>query len=183
MREYNFDGIAGPTHGYGGLSPGNLAATLHAGQVGNPRAAALQGLAKMRQVASLGARQALLPPQPRPDVAALRQLGFNGDDAAVLSAVAREDPRLLRLASSASAMWTANAATVVPSCDAADSRVHFTPANLSSMFHRSLEAGTTTRVLSAIFADERRFAVHDALPAGEHFADEGAANHTRLVTA
>ena len=48
------------------------------------------------------------------------------------------------------------------------------------MFHRALEADTTHRVLRAIFADEQRFAVHEPLPGGGQFADEGAANHTRL---
>ena len=46
-----FDGLAGTTHSYAGLSAGNLAAMPHAGQLGNPRAAALEGLAKMRLVA------------------------------------------------------------------------------------------------------------------------------------
>jgi succinylarginine dihydrolase len=181
-REYNFDGIAGPTHGYSGLSPGNLAAAEHAGQPGNPRSAALQGLEKMRLVARLGVRQAVLPPHPRPDVMSLRRLGFGGDDAAVLARALRDAPELLAAAGSASAMWTANAATVAPSADTADRRVHFTPANLSAMFHRSLEASTTTAVLRAIFADPRHFVVHDALPAGSAFSDEGAANHTRLFT-
>jgi succinylarginine dihydrolase len=180
-REYNFDGIVGTTHSYAGLSPGNLAATAHAGELGNPRAAALQGLEKMRFVAALGVRQGVLPPQPRPDVDALRRLGFGGDDAAVLKNAQRDAPDLLRACSSASAMWTANAATVTPSADTPDRRVHFTPANLSTMFHRSLEAPTTTAVLRAIFADSRRFVIHDALPASPQFADEGAANHTRLA--
>src|SRR5207248_9331504 len=87
---------------------------------------------------------------------------------------------LLRLSSSAAAMWTANAATSVPADDAADGRLHLIPANLSAMFHRSLEADTTTRVLRAMFRDATQFEVHDPLPSGSHFADEGAANHTRL---
>ena len=182
-REYNFDGIVGPTHGYSGLSPGNLAATEHAGQPGNPRSAALQGLEKMRLVTKLGVRQAVLPPHPRPDVDALRRLGFAGDDAHVLERALRDEPELLAAAGSASAMWTANAATVAPSADSADHLVHFTPANLSAMFHRSLEAPVTTSVLRAIFADQNHFAVHDPLPAGTAFADEGAANHSRLFTA
>jgi succinylarginine dihydrolase len=49
------------------------------------------------------------------------------------------------------------------------------------MFHRSIEADTTFSVLRAIFADERRFAVHAPLPGGTQLSDEGAANHTRLV--
>lgn len=78
-------------------------------------------------------------------------------------------------------MWTANAATVFASADASDGRLHVVPANLQAMFHRSIEAETTTRVLRAIFRDESRFVVHDPLPGGGQFADEGAANHTRLV--
>jgi succinylarginine dihydrolase len=183
MATVCFDGIVGPTHGHAGLSAGNLAATRHAGEIANPRAAALEGIAKMRFVAKLGVRQAVLPPQPRPELDALRRLGFSGDDRAVLEAAARVDGgRLLALVSSASAMWTANAATVAPSSDTADGRVHLVVANLCSMFHRSLEAPFTARVLSAIFADPARFAVHEPLPAGEYFSDEGAANQIRLAT-
>ncbi len=181
MREYNFDGLVGPTHNYAGLSPGNLASAAHRGQVANPRRAARQGLRKMKFVADLGVGQAVLPPQPRPAVEALRRLGFGGaDDEVLLRAAGADEGHLLRLCSSASAMWTANAATVAPSRDTADGRVHLTPANLAAMFHRALEAPQTTRTLRAIFADPARFVVHDALPAGAHFADEGAANHTRL---
>jgi succinylarginine dihydrolase len=79
-------------------------------------------------------------------------------------------------------MWAANAATVTPSSDSADGRAHFTPANLCSMLHRSLEAPVTTRVLKQIFADEARFTVHEPLPAHASLGDEGAANHTRLAT-
>jgi succinylarginine dihydrolase len=134
----------------------------------------------MRLVHALGAGQAVLPPQPRPSLRALRRLGFVGSDEEVIARAAREAEHLLRSCSSASAMWAANAATVAPSEDTADGRVHLTPANLSAMFHRSLEADTTHAVLRAIFADERRFCVHGPLPAGAHLADEGAANHLRL---
>jgi len=185
-REYNFDGLVGPTHNYAGLSHGNLAATLHAGQPANPRGAALQGLAKMRFVASLGVGQAVLPPHERPSLRTLRRLGFRGSDEEVIARAARDPElkdQLLRISSSAAAMWTANAATSIPSSDAMDRRLHLIPANLTAMFHRSLEAETTTRVLRVIFADQRRFEVHDPLPGGAHFADEGAANHTRLFAA
>jgi succinylarginine dihydrolase len=181
-REFNFDGIAGPTHNYAGLSRGNLASLKHGGQLSNPRAAALEGLEKMRFIAELGVGQAVLPPHPRPDVRALRRLGFSGSDPAVLEAAWRLEPRLLVACSSASAMWAANAATVAPSSDTRDGRLHLTPANLSSLFHRSLEAEQTTRTLRAIFSDAERFTVHDPLPAGAYFSDEGAANHSRLVT-
>jgi len=182
MREVQFDGLVGPTHNYGGLSPGNVASTEHEGQESNPRAAAKQGLAKMRFVRELGVAQAILPPQDRPSLATLRRLGFSGSDEEVIAKAATGDGLLLRVCSSASSMWTANAATVAPSCDTADGRVHFVPANLQQMFHRSIEAHTTTRVLRAIFADTSVFAVHDPLPGGGHFADEGAANQTRLAT-
>jgi succinylarginine dihydrolase len=79
-------------------------------------------------------------------------------------------------------MWTANAATIAPSSDTGDRLVHLTPANLQQMFHRSIEPPTTTAILRAIFADSSAFVVHDPLPSGFHFTDEGAANHTRLST-
>ena len=180
MREYNFDGLVGPTHNYGGLSPGNVASLAHGGEASNPKAAALQGLAKMQLVHGLGAGQAVLPPQPRPSLGTLRRLGFHGTDEEVIARAASGGEHLLRLCSSASAMWAANAATVAPSADASDGRLHLTPANLTSMFHRAIEADTTCAVLRAIFADERRFVVHAPLPGGAHLADEGAANHTRL---
>ena len=182
MREYNFDGLVGPTHNYGGLSVGNLASTTHGGQASYPREAALQGLEKMRFVSGLGVGQAVLPPQPRPSLRTLRMLGFTGSDEEVITRAAREAEHLLRLTSSAAAMWTANAATVRAVRGHRGRRMHLTPANLQQMFHRAIEAETTHSVLRAIFADTARFAVHAPLPGGGHFADEGAANHTRLAT-
>jgi succinylarginine dihydrolase len=180
QREWNFDGLVGPTHNYAGLSPGNLASQSHEGSVSNPREAALQGLEKMRFVAGLGVGQAVLPPHPRPALRALRALGYVGSDEEVLARVFTEDEHLLRLSSSAAAMWSANAATAAPSTDTGDGRMHLTVANLQAMFHRVLEGDTTYAVLRSIFSDERRFAVHPPLPGGGHFADEGAANHVRL---
>ena len=183
MREAQFDGLVGPTHNYGGLSSGNVASTTHGGQVSNPRGAALEGLAKMRFVHDLGVLQAVLPPHDRPSLKTLRRLGFRGSDEAVIAAAARADGGLLlRVTSSASAMWTANAATIAASVDTTDHKVHITPANLQQMFHRSIEPETTAAILRAIFADEGAFVVHDPLPGGGHFSDEGAANHTRLAT-
>lgn len=182
LLEYALDGLVGPTHHYAGLSPGNLASSLHAGEIGNPRAAALQGLAKLRLVSSLGARRAVLPPHERPYLPLLRQLGFSGRDADVLKAVQRTAPWLLSAASSASSMWAANMATMSPSPDSEDGLAHFTAANLGSMLHRSLEAPTSTRLLQRLFSDTARFAVHEPLPANASFGDEGAANHTRLST-
>lgn len=179
--EVNFDGLVGPTHHYGGLGLGNLASQRHRHEVSNPRAAALEGLAKMRLMLELGLPQAVLPPQPRPLVPALRQLGFSGDDAAVLARAAREAPELLAACTSTSSMWAANAATVSPAADTLDGRLHLTPANLVSQLHRSLETQATAAVLGRIFADPARFVVHEPLPAALQTADEGAANHVRLA--
>jgi succinylarginine dihydrolase len=178
--EANCDGLVGPTHSYVGLSPGNLASQKNAGEVSNPRGAALEGLSKMRQLADWGVPQFALPPHERPAVSLLKSLGFSGSDGAVLERAWKDAPALAAAACSASPMWAANATTVTPSADTADGRVHFTPANLLTNLHRSLEGPQTTRSLRRLFPDETRFAVHDPLPAQPHFADEGAANHVRL---
>lgn len=178
--EANADGLIGPTHSYAGLSPGNLASSLNKGEASNPRAAVLQGLDKMKTLADLGLPQFVLPPHERPNIPFLRTLGFAGSDAKVLERAWRSAPSFAAAACSASPMWAANAATVTPSADAADGRVHFTPANLHTNLHRSLEHRQTKRALDALFPDTSRFAVHDALPAVAHLADEGAANHVRL---
>jgi succinylarginine dihydrolase len=178
--EVNFDGLVGPTHNYGGLSYGNVASQSNSQQSSNPREAARQGLAKMKALADMGFKQGVLAPQERPDVTALRRLGFSGSDAEVIQRAAREAMPLLVASCSASSMWVANAATVSPSADTADGRVHFTAANLNCKYHRSIEHPTTSRVLGAMFADDRHFAHHPALPAVAQFGDEGAANHTRF---
>lgn len=178
--EVNFDGLVGPTHNYGGLSYGNVASQSNSQQGSSPREAARQGLAKMKALMEMGFTQGVLAPQERPDVAALRRLGFAGSDAEVIAQAARDAMPLLVASCSASSMWVANAATVSPSADTADGRVHFTAANLNCKYHRSIEHPTTSRVLRAMFANPTHFAHHDALPAVAQFGDEGAANHTRL---
>jgi len=178
--EANADGLVGPTHSYAGLAPGNLASEINAGEISNPRGAVLEGLAKMRRLHDWGVPQFVLPPHERPLIPFLRDVGFGGSDAQVLAGAWKEAPALAAASCSASAMWAANAATVTPSVDAEDGRVHFTPANLVTHLHRSLEAPQTARTLRRLFADERHFAVHDPLPAQTHFGDEGAANHVRL---
>jgi succinylarginine dihydrolase len=180
-QEVNFDGLVGPTHNYAGLSLGNVASMSHRGRVSNPREAALQGLAKMKFLADLGLPQAVLPPHERPSIATLRSLGFGGSDAEVLASAGRQAPALLVACSSASNMWVANAATVTPASDSADGRTHFTPANLISKFHRSIEPPQTERTLRAIFRNERHFAVHAPVPGAAGLGDEGAANHTRVA--
>ena len=178
--EANADGLIGPTHSYAGLSPGNLASRLNKGEASSPRAAVRQGLDKMKMLADLGLPQFVLPPHERPDMAFLRSLGFAGSDPDVLRSAWKEAPSFAAAACSASPMWAANAATVTPGADSADGRVHFTPANLATNLHRSLEHAQTRRALDALFPDPARFAVHDALPSVSHLADEGAANHVRL---
>jgi succinylarginine dihydrolase len=168
IREINFDGIVGPSHNYAGLSLGNLASTRHAGEVSNPRAAALQGLDKMRANLSLGLFQGVFVPPPRPAREWLAGLG---------TSIEAADPMLAANAMSASAMWAANAATVSPAPDAADGKCHLTVANLKTMAHRSHEWPATMAQLCLAFADGA-FVVHEPIPPA--FGDEGAANHMRL---
>jgi succinylarginine dihydrolase len=171
LTEINFDGLVGPSHNYAGLSIGNLAATAHAGKVSHPRAAALQGLAKMRANMALGLAQGVFMPLPRPNAAWLEALAWDsGAEGALLAG-----------AWSASAMWTANAATVSPAPDAGDGRCHLTVANLVAMPHRGQEWPDTLRQLRLAFADRQHFAVHEPVP--PCFGDEGAANHMRLTRA
>lgn len=180
IAEYNFDGLVGPTHNYAGLSHGNLASTTSRHSVSNPRAAALEGLAKMRFLADLGIGQAVLPPQLRPDLRLLRATGFAGTDAQVVETAARTDPVLLAAAYSSSSMWAANSATISPTPDSADGRLHVTPANLLSTLHRSIETTATWRLFQHLFGSTENCIVHAPLPCSAFLADEGAANHTRL---
>ena len=176
----NFDGLVGPTFNLGGVAVGNLASTLSAGMASHPRQAALQGLQKMRTLHDLGVTQGVFPPHVRPDFKLAARLGFKGSEAHVLDVMARTAPRLLAACYSSSHMWTANAATVCPSIDSKDTRVHFTPANLQNQLHRSNEPEMTSRILKAIFKSENHFVIHDALPSAATLGDEGAANHTRF---
>jgi len=170
LVEINFDGIIGPTHNYAGLSVGNLAAAAHAGEVSFPRAAALQGLEKMRANVTQGLAQGFFVPLPRP----------NHDWLDVLAADDTTDAALLAGAWSASSMWTANAATVSPAPDTADGRCHLTVANLVTMPHRAHEWPDTLAQLRLAFAEPAHFVVHAPVP--PCFGDEGAANHIRLTS-
>jgi len=180
--EFNFDGLVGPSHNYAGLSSGNVASTSNAGLTSNPKTAAKQGLHKAFTLSQLGLKQGLLAPHCRPDFQSLRRLGFTGDETSILNKVSKTAPELLAACYSASAMWTANAATVSPSADTKDGRIHFTPANLNNKFHRSLEPLQTGRILKQTFRSEDIFKHHLHLPEGSHFSDEGAANHTRFCS-
>ena len=178
--EANFDGIVGSTHNYSGLSFGNIAAAGNAGKTSNPKKAALQGLEKMKALFDLGFVQGVLPPQERPDINTLKRLGFSGSHQQILRDAATKAPYLLSTCCAASSMWTANAATVSPSPDCADGKVHFTPANLISQFHRSQEHKTTANILKKVFDHPDYFVHHSALPGHPVYGDEGAANHTRF---
>ncbi len=180
FQEYNFDGLIGPTHNYAGLSFGNVASTTHQNQVSQPRAAAIQGLEKMKLVSDLVGGQCLLPPFSRPDFRALRKIGFRGSEEEMVVAAHQRSPALLASFCSAATMWTANAATVAPTNDTPDGKLHFSPANLASTFHRSFDHRGVTEVMKFLFADSENFCVHDALPGSLGMSDEGAANHTRL---
>lgn len=178
--EVNLDGLIGPTHNYSGLSYGNIASTSHFKSTAYPKEAALQGLKKMQSLMHLGLTQVVVPPQERPFLPFLRSLGFRGTDAEILSETNQINPQLLSVSCSASSMWTANAATVSPSTDSQDGKVHFTPANLTYYLHRSIEASTTSSILKKLFSHSNYFIHHPPLPSHSYFADEGAANHTRF---
>ncbi|MBC7770540.1 MAG: N-succinylarginine dihydrolase [Phycisphaerales bacterium] len=180
-EEINFDGLVGPTHNYAGLSVGNLASARNRDTVARPREAALQGLAKMQRLRSLGLAQGVLPPHERPNIQWLRSLGFAGSDGEVWEKAWRSEPTIGRAALASSAMWAANAATISPSADCADGRLHASVANLQTMLHRILEAEQTERTLRRLMPDEARFAVHPALLPHSVLSDEGAANHMRLA--
>ncbi|MCF2909486.1 N-succinylarginine dihydrolase [Pseudoalteromonas sp. DL2-H2.2] len=179
--EVNFDGLVGPTHNYAGLSYGNVASKSNANKISNPKQAALQGLEKMWHLVQLGLHQGVVAPNARPDLITLRACGFTGSDSAVISKAAKEQPQLLKACYSASSMWTANAATVSPSCDSADGKLHITPANLNNKLHRAIEAPQTSQILKAMFSDPDFFSHHEALPQHPLYGDEGAANYTRLA--
>jgi len=180
VYELNLDGLVGPTHNYAGLAAGNIASTLSALSCSNPQAAAKQGLDKMRLLHDMGVKQGLLPPHQRPNLNLLHQLGFKGTAIEQISQAYRTAPELLHASYSASSMWTANAATVSPSTDTKDNKVHFTTANLVSNLHRHQEADFSKKLLRSIFSDTNYFKHHPILPQSSIISDEGAANHIRI---
>ncbi len=168
LTEINFDGIIGPSHNYAGLSLGNLASSKNAGGISQPRAAALQGIEKMRANLRLGLVQGFFMPQDRPNDEWLQQMATDWEHA---------DPVMRACAFSASSMWAANAATVTPAPDTLNGKCHILAANLMTMPHRSHEWRGTLQQLQTAFSNEA-FWVHT--PALAPFGDEGAANHMRL---
>ena len=178
VHEVNFDGLIGPTHNFAGLALGNLAANFSKYSVSHPKKAALEGLAKMKLLYSLGVKQGFIPPHIRPHIHAMRHDGYRGEEEQILKNAAKKGMDHLLPYCSASSMWTANAATVSPSMDSADGKVHLTIANLISNKHRAMEAETTTQFFKQIFRGGC-FKIHQPLTK-PHLFDEGAANHMRL---
>jgi succinylarginine dihydrolase len=180
VYEVNFDCLVGPSHHFGGLSFGNIASGKNKHRPSNPKKAALQGLAKMKFLHERGFKQAIFPPHERPASPFLRELGFRGSDFELVLLAQKQMPEVFNALCSSSSMWAANAATISPSMDTRDKRMHVSPANLVSMFHRSLEHEFNYRVFKEIFPREY-FVIHQALPSHDIFSDEGAANHCRLA--
>lgn len=179
-QEVIFIGLPGPTHNYGGLAAGNIASARNAGNISHPRQALMQALDLAEKLMELGLSVAVLPPQLRPYLPALRAAGFSGTAADVIAGAAEQNPQLLARVYSSAAMWTANAATVSPSWDTTDKTLHVTPANLITNLHRAIEAESTYAVLKQVFAGAH-MQCHLPLEAEIAMADEGAANHTRLA--
>ena len=179
MPEVNFDGLIGPTHNYSGLSEGNNASKENYSSPSNPKKAALQGIKKAETLISYGSQQGFFLPHERPFIPGLKKLGFNGTDEEILSLAFRHSKVLLNNFSSASSMWAANAATISPSPDTQDNKIHLTPANLNSMFHRSIETEFTYQQCKIIFPKEY-FEIHNPAVSISGYGDEGAANHLRI---
>lgn len=71
------------------------------------------------------------------------------------------------------AIWMANSATVTPSTESGDGKVHITIANLMTSPHRRAEAPETEALFRTLFPD---FTIHAPVP----YPDEGSANHIRF---
>jgi len=142
--------LPGHGHAFQGLAYGNKKAMHNKGRLPNPAKAARQVWAKVEYLRSRGLRQEVIPPHIRE----AEELG-------------------------SSEMWRANAATVSPSTDTADHKVHITPANLQTHAHRRAEVPETAQILKQIFPSDL-FTHHPPLVCNELYFDEGAANHMRL---
>ena len=153
------------------------------GSVANPREAALQGLAKARALAARGYAQAVLPPHERPDVAALRALGFSGSDADVVVACRARGAR-------------AAGGMLVGGGDVGRERRDGEPVGGHRRRPRALHAGEPRQPLPPLArsADDDARAARDLrrcaafrrarpVAAAPQFGDEGAANYTRFAPA
>ncbi len=181
MKEVIFIGIPGPTYNFSGLAYGNVAESKYEGSVSQPKLAAIQSLKLAAAILERDITVGILPPLHRPDLALLKHIGYEGAPEKMIETAGEDNYRLLANICASSNMWIANSATIAPSVDTNDGKVHITPANLQYNFHRTLEAKPTYGILKQVFADAKYFTVHPPLPSHRVFGDEGAANHTRLA--
>ena len=179
--EISFEGIPGPSHSFGGLAYGDFAAMASAGKKSNPRMAAKQCIQKIRLLVERGVPVIILPPHERPALWFLRNIGYRGEDSQILQTVTESATWLLPVIYSSSGMWCANAATVIPSADAADALCHVVVANLAANLHRSLEPQFVLKVLQRILPESAGFDVQPCIPGNVNLWDEGAANHLRVA--
>ncbi|SEI00219.1 succinylarginine dihydrolase [Rheinheimera pacifica] len=178
--QLNISELPGPTFMYSGLSKDNVASVQNKHLVANPLKFAQLSLQRMRLLLDEGVPQVIFPPHRRPDMQALEVCGFTGDMSHMISSADKFSNGYLESLLAASSVWTANAATVTPSADSEDGKVHITTANLNSHYHRSIEASQTHAKLARLFSDDKFFCLHQALPGHSRFSDEGAANHMRF---
>ncbi len=183
FTEINIDALVGPTHHFGGLGVGNVASQQHAYRTSRPREAALEGLRKAALVASLGVPQYLFLPPTRPRLTWLQELGLGVDSSEQLSAALHTAPQAFSAAFSSAFMWAANMATVSAACDCRDGRLHITPANLISSWHRAGEAPERDVELNRLLGSLDNCTIHPPLSPIVPLRDEGAANHMRLCDA
>ena len=153
--------IIGPSHHFGGLSDGNIASMGSKYSISNPKMAALQSLDKLKLVASLGQRQLLLPPHPRP--LTLKQ-----------SDIHRLSDHELSVFFSSGFMWTANSSTLISSRDHPTHCMHSLVANMITESHRQQEAACTDLLLRRLFGFISGYKQIGPLPS--NYPDEGAAN-------
>ncbi len=180
LVEINIDGLVGPSHHFGGLGVGNVASHEHQHQRSNPRQAAMEGLQKAWLLKSLGVPQFVFLPPVRPRLSLLSELGFQGTILEQLAAAREDAPQALSAVFSSAFMWMANAATVTAASDSIDGRLHYTPANLISSWHRASEAAERAPQLDSLLARVANTQMHRPLPSMLPLRDEGAANHMRL---
>ena len=180
LVEINIDGLVGASHHFGGLGVGNIASREHQNQESHPRQAALEGLQKAWLLKSLGVQQFVFLPPPRPRLDLLSELGFRGTIQEQLAAAREDAPQALSAVFSSAFMWMANAATVTAASDSLDGRLHCTPANLMSSWHRASEAAERAPQLTSLLSGIDNQQIHRPLPSSLPLRDEGAANHMRL---
>lgn len=163
--EVQLDTLCGMTHHFGGYAEGNFASQQHKGWLSNPRKAALEGLDKMLQVHRFGVPQYVLPPLFRPHGNGLPSL--------------RDREGLSLMDYSSAFVWSANSATVIPSSDSADGKLHVLVANLRANEHRRNEAQGRSDQFRRLLHGLSDVVIHPE--AGKGVLDEGAANHSRLT--